>query len=59
MRFGPTLPHGSAMTISLTRYCGINLRRMKGETGMWLVMVLWYPTSRKSVGYLYGSLPWL
>lgn len=46
------------MTIRLTRYFGISLQRMPDAEGrMYLTGVVWYPRSRKLVGYLYPSAP--
>lgn len=47
------------MTINLTRWFGINLRRMPDANGRpGLAIVIWYPRGRGLLGYLYPSIPW-
>lgn len=47
------------MTIHLTRYCGITLQIGRGsDDRRYLYGVIWYPRSRKRIGYLYPSVRW-
>jgi hypothetical protein len=47
------------MTLHLGKFFGLNLRRMvDAEHGTWLCGVIWYPRSRKRLGYLYPSIRW-
>lgn len=46
------------MTINLTRYFGLNFRRMPDANDRpYLVVFGWYPRARKELGYFRVSLP--
>lgn len=46
------------MTIKLTKYFGINVRRMPDANGkMYAAFVVWYPRNWHRLGYLYFSVP--
>jgi hypothetical protein len=48
------------MTLHLGKFFGLQLRRMMdAERRTWLCAVIWYPRSRKRLGYLYPSVRWL
>ena len=48
------------MTLNLTRYFGLNVRRMPDANNKpYAVFVLWYPKARNRLGYLYFSVPTL
>ena len=41
------------------KYLGIHFRRMKGADKKWcLTAVVWYPRSRRELGYFYPSIHW-
>ena len=44
-------------TLKITRYFGINVRRMQGSDDRWYItMVIWYPRENFTrLGYLYPS----
>ena len=47
------------MTIRISKYFGINLRRMSGsDEKMYLTGVVWFPRNRKTLGYIYPSCRW-
>jgi hypothetical protein len=47
------------MTIHLGKYFGLNIRRMTGsDDNAYLCAVIWFPRSRKRLGYLYPSIRW-
>jgi len=46
------------MTINLTRYYGVNIRKDRGSNDrQYLCFVVWYRRAPKRLGYLYFSLP--
>lgn len=47
------------MTIHLGRYFGLHLQRSLGANGApYLHGVIWFPRSRKTLGYWYPSIRW-
>lgn len=47
------------MTIHLGRYFGFQLQRYRDANGSaWLWGVIWFPRSRKRLGYWYPSIRW-
>lgn len=48
------------MTINLTKWLGLHMRRMKGsDDKVYVTGTAWYPRSRTRLGYLYFSFRFL
>lgn len=45
------------MTIKCTKYFGVHFRVMRGaDDSRYLTCVIWYPRSKRQLGYLYPSI---